>query len=388
MSDDWIAEIVATVGVVIGNPDGFIPLHEPEFHGTEWDLIKNCLDTGWVSSVGKYVDQFETEVAKISGTDHAIAVVNGTAALQIALIVAGVAAGDEVIMPTLTFVATANAAAHLNAVPHFVDSSAITLGLDPMALSTHLDLVAERRDGQTFNRETGRRIGAIVPMHTFGHPVDMDPLIALANYWELPVVEDAAESLGSCYKSRPCGGIGRVGTLSFNGNKILTTGGGGAIMTNDEDMAKQAKHLTTTAKEPHPYLFSHDAIGYNYRLPNLNAALGCAQLAQLDGRLQKKRRLADRYKAAFEASVDLDFVTEPESTQSNYWLNTLMLTPERASGRDALLEALNKAGWMARPIWSPMHRQAMYADNPRADLSIAEDLATRVINVPSSAKLA
>lgn len=387
MSADWIARVVQTVSDVLGSPGGFVPLHEPEFRGDEWAMVKDCLDTGWVSSVGKYVDQFEAEVAAATGAAHGIAVVNGTAALEVALIVGGVRPGDEVIMPTLTFVATANATAHIGAVPHLVESSAKTVGLDPKALGAHLDKIAKRNGEEVVNRETGRRIAAIVPMHTFGHPVDMDALIALADHWTLPIVEDAAESLGSAYNGKPLGALGRVGALSFNGNKILTTGGGGAIVTNDADLAKRAKHLTTTAKTPHPYLFNHDEVGYNYRLPNLNAALGCAQMAQLETRLKQKRALAQRYQEAFAESTDVDFLAEPEGSRSNYWLNGLKLRPERAEERDALLVALNEAGLMSRPLWTPMHRLPMYADCPRAELAMAEELEARIISIPSSAHL-
>ena len=285
------AEIVARVRRVTGASDQMIPLHAPEFSGREWELVKDCLDTGWVSSVGAYVDRFEQLVAEASGVRFGVAVVNGTAALQIALLLAGVLPGDEVIVPALTFAATANAVAHAGAVPHLVDSEASTLGLDPAALANHLDRIADRGPDGPVNRQTGRRIAAVVPMHVFGFPVDMAPLLALAADWNLPVVEDAAESLGSTYRGKPCGSFGRLATLSFNGNKIITTGGGGAIVTDDESLARRAKHLTTTAKVPHRWEFNHDEVGYNYRLPNLNAALGVAQFEQLPQRLGRQASL-------------------------------------------------------------------------------------------------
>lgn len=380
--------VLARVRTALNDPDeGFIPLHEPEFRGAEWDMVKECLDTGWVSSVGKYVDRFEAEVAELSGARFGVAVANGTAALQVAMLLADVRPGDEVLMPALTFVATANAASHGGAIPHFVDSAPGTLGLDPAALDAHLGAIAEMRGGALVNRETGRRLAAIVPMHTFGHPVDMDALAEVAARHGLPVIEDAAESLGSLYHGRPCGGLGLIGTLSFNGNKIVTTGGGGAIVTNDEALARRAKHLTTTAKRPHKWEFDHDEIAFNYRLPNLNAALGCAQLAQLPGRIAQKRRLAGRYLDAFADCPVARIFAEPAGCESNYWLNTLMLEPAHAGDRDRVLAVLNDAGLMSRPVWTPMHRLSMYRDCPRADLSVAEDLAARIINLPSSAKL-
>lgn len=381
------AEVLLRLREVLGGPEGFVPLHAPEFSGAEWDMVKDCLDTGWVSSVGSYVDRFERNVASICGVAHGIAMVNGTAALHLALRVVGVAQGDEVLLPAMTFVATANAIRHAGAVPHFVDSEANTLGLDAQALSLYLDTVAETRAGQTFNRETGARIAAILPMHVFGHPTDMDPLLELADAYGLPVVEDAAEALGSQYHGRPCGGLGRVAALSFNGNKILTTGGGGAIVTDDPYLAERAKHLSTTAKLPHRWAFNHDETGYNYRLPNINAALGCAQLEQLDDRLARKRRLAEGYIAGFEAQEGVSIFREPEGSRSNYWLNTLLLDRECAQERDALLDDLNDAGLMCRPVWTLLHRLPFYGDCPRAPLPVAEDLERRIISLPSSAIL-
>lgn len=381
-------EIIERVRCVTGTANELVPLHAPEFRGREWELVKDCLDTGWVSSVGSYVDRFEQEVASASGVRFGVAVVNGTAALHIALVLADVSLGDEVILPTLTFIATANAVMHAGGVPHFVDSSEETLGLDPEALARHLDRIGVLGASGPVNRETGRRIAAIVPMHAFGFPVDMEPLMAVAARWNIPVVEDAAESLGSRYRGKPCGSFGLMATLSFNGNKIITTGGGGAIVTDDESIAKRAKHLTTTAKAPHRWAFFHDEVGYNYRLPNLNAALGCAQFEQLPSRLSAKRRLANHYVESFADCQGARILRETEGSESNYWLNTLILDRDQAHRRDALLEALNGAGLMARPVWTLMHRLPMYANCPRAELSVAEDLEARTVNLPSSACLA
>lgn len=379
-------EITRRVRHVLGGSDDLVPLHEPEFLGKEEELVLDCIRSGWVSSVGQYVDRFEVDVAAVSGTAHGVAVVNGTAALKVALRVVGVKPGDEVLMPSLTFIATANAAHHLGAVPHFVDAEARTLGLDALALRGHLGEIAERRGGVTVNGRTGRRLAAVVPMHVFGHPVDMVALAEVARDFDLALVEDAAESLGSRLGDRPCGSFGRVGALSFNGNKILTTGGGGAVVTDDPDLARRAKHLTTTAKVPHKWAFYHDEIGYNYRMPNLNAALGVAQLAQLDTRVEQKRALARRYINAFEGLDGVEVFVERAGTSANYWLNTLILAPNMIEARDPILENLNSAGLMARPLWEPLHRLSIYSDCPRADLAVTVDLAERIISVPSSAK--
>lgn len=380
-------DITTRVRGLLDGPEGFVSLHEPEFLGEEEALVLDCIRSGWVSSVGQYVDRFEEEIAAACGTAHGVAAVNGTAALEVALRVVGVMPGDEVLMPSLTFIATANAAHHLGAVPHFVDAEARTLGLDPTALRAHLDEIAESRDGVTINGRTGRRLAAVVPMHVFGHPVDMDGLAEVARDFDLALVEDAAESLGSRLGKRPCGSLARVAALSFNGNKILTTGGGGAVVTDDPDLAKHAKHLSTTAKVPHKWAFHHDEIGYNYRMPNLNAALGVAQLAQLGTRLVQKRALAQRYIDAFADAEGVAVFVERRGTTANYWLNTLVLSPEIARARDTVLEALNSAGLMARPVWEPLHKLAIYANCPRADLPVTTDLAACIVNVPSSAKL-
>lgn len=382
-----VRTIVAAVQRAVGTPDGVLSLHEPVFAGNELAYLEECIRSTFVSSVGKFVDRFEDMLAAYTGAKRAIAVVNGTAALHTCFKLAGVEPGDEVISPALTFIATTNAIAYCGASPHFVDSSFATLGMDAQALRTRLEAIARQTPGGTVNRETGRRIAAIVPMHTFGHPVDMDGIAAVARDWGIPVVEDAAESLGSTYKGHAVGSQARFAALSFNGNKIVTTGGGGAILTNDEDIGNRAKHITTTAKLPHKWAFVHDEIGFNYRLPNLNSALGCAQLEQLDGFLKNKRLLAATYDRVFADVPGVRFVREPAGTTSNYWLNAILLDEAHASSRDELLTALNDAGFGARPVWTLMHRLPMYAGSPRGDLKVAESIERRLINLPSSASI-
>ncbi|MEQ9143858.1 MAG: LegC family aminotransferase [Parvibaculaceae bacterium] len=381
--------VVAAIRDALGLEEthGFVPLHTPHFEGAEWDYVKECLDTNWVSSVGSYVDRFEADVAAHCGTAHGVAVVNGTAALQVALQIVGVGAGEEVMMPALTFVATANAASYLGAVPHFVDSDPQTLGLDPQKLGTYLGDIAERTLDGVRNRLTGRRIAAIVPMHAFGHPVDMETLISVAARYGIPIVEDAAESLGSVYKGEKCGSLGRVAAVSFNGNKIVTCGGGGAIVTDDETLAARAKHLTTTAKVPHRWAFEHDAVGYNYRMPNLNAALGCAQLEKLDSYVETKRRLAAGYLAAFARVPGISAFRERCFARSNYWLNCLLLDEPSMETRDRILDATNSANLMTRPAWTLMCDLDMYAHLPSMPLEGARNIEARLINVPSSVSL-
>lgn len=373
---------------VLGTPAQPLALHEPEFGGNEDAYLKECVASTFVSSVGKYVDQFERMLAEYTGAKHAVAVVNGTAALQIAMRLAGVERDDEVLVPALSFVATANAVAHCGAIPHFVDSSSVTMGLDPEALESHLRRVGENAGGGLRNRETGRRIAAIVPMHAFGHPVDINALLDVAGRFGLPIVEDAAESLGSTYRGKACGTFGLLGTLSFNGNKIVTTGGGGAILTDDGELARRAKHITTTAKRAHRWEFFHDEVAWNYRLPNLNAALGCAQMEQLPGFVERKRTLAHAYRAAFNDDSGIQFMPEPKGTHSNFWLNTVQVEGATLAQRDELLAAANDAGYGCRPVWTLMHRLPMYAASPRAELPVATKLEQTLINLPSSAKLA
>ncbi|MBF0238882.1 MAG: LegC family aminotransferase [SAR324 cluster bacterium] len=382
----FVQEIVQAIKSVLPTSE-FISLHEPVFQGNEWLYVKECLDTGWVSSVGKYVDLFEQKLAEFTGSPYAVATVNGTAALHICLKLVGVEQGDEVLIPSLTFVATANAVAYCGAVPHFVESNEVNLGIDVPLLNAYLDEFADVRDNHCFNRQTQRPIKALVPMHTFGHPSDLDALTELAAKFKLVLVEDAAESLGSFYKGRHTGNWGKVSSLSFNGNKIITTGGGGAILTSDPLLAKLAKHLTTTAKVPHRWEYFHDQSGYNYRLPNLNSALGCAQLEQLPSFLDKKRKLAELYEVAFSNIPGVHFVREPVNTRSNYWLNAILLEPDYASQRDSILAATNDIGIMTRPAWTLLHKLPMYQSCPKMRLSVAESIEQRLINIPSSSHL-
>lgn len=385
VSSPLARRIVDAAQAVIGTAP--VALHEPRFAGNEWTYLKDCLDSTFVSSVGAYVDRFEADLAAFTGAKHAVAVVNGTAALHVALRLAGVQPGDEVLIPALTFVATANAVAYCGAVPHFVDSEERTLGIDPHALRAYLRDSTDIRSGQCVNRATGRVIRSLVPMHTFGHPVDIEGVLAVAKDFQLVLVEDAAESLGSTVGGQHTGTFGLMGTLSFNGNKTITTGGGGAILFNDMALAKRAKHITTTAKVPHRWDYTHDEIGYNYRLPNINAALGCAQLEQLPDFIKAKRRLFERYRAAFLDIGQARIVTEPAGCSSNYWLQTLLLDESAAGERDAVLTATNDAGVMTRPAWSLMHHLALYAQSPRMELTVAESLSRRLINLPSSSYL-
>ena len=361
--------------------DEFIPLHAPVFRGRERELVLDTIDSTFVSSVGAYVDRLEKDMATFTASPRAVAVMNGTAALHIALKLAGVLPGDLVVTQSLTFVATCNAIAYCSAEPLFVDVDRHTLGLSPAALDAWLTEHALIDDhGDCLTRVGQRRVRACLPMHTFGHPVELDALIAVCERWHLILIEDAAESLGSYYKGRHTGNFGKIGVLSFNGNKIMTTGGGGMLLT-DEDIGKRAKHLTTTAKIPHPYEFVHDEVGYNYRLPNLNAALGCAQLEQLPAFLASKRTLAARYIEFFKDS-DLQPIVEPVGCRSNYWLNGVIC--QDGAQRDALLKVTNDAGVMTRPIWALMTRLPIYANALRGPLDNAEWLEARVVNLPSS----
>lgn len=359
--------------------------HEPCFEGNEWKYVKECLDTGWVSSAGKYVELFEKKAAELSGTRDAVAVVNGTAALQLALQLAGVERGDEVLAPSLTFIATANAVIYRGAVPHFIDIEEATCGLDPDAVLRYLEEKCSLREGRCFNKETGRRVAACVPMHAFGHPVRIDRLVEVCARFAIPVVEDAAEAVGSSYRGKPLGGFGRLGVLSFNGNKIITTGGGGMIVTDDAELARRGRHLSTQAKSD-AQAFWHDEVGYNFRLPNINAALGVAQLEQLEGFIARKRRIAQLYRDGLAHAPGVRLLWEPDGARSNFWLNTAIAdSPERAQ---ALLKRLNDEGLASRPIWGPCHRQAPLQDFPREDMTVTDRIWSTAFNLPSSASLA
>jgi len=381
-STAFVSQIVGAIRKVVG--PGPVALHEPSFDGNEWIYLKECLDSNYVSSAGKFVDQFELSLASYTGAKYAISVVNGTAALQIALKLAGVNSGEEVLLPALTFVATANAISYLGAIPHFVDSEERTLGIDAVKLREYLSANTEKQSGLCFNKSTKRVIRALVPMHTFGHPSDLEQLLSISRDFNLVLVEDAAESLGSFYRGQHTGTFGLLGTLSFNGNKTITTGGGGAILTNDESLARRAKHLTTTAKISHKWEFDHDEIGYNYRMPNINAALGCAQMEKLPEKIISKRELFKRYKEEFNLISGASIFEEPKNCQSNYWLQTLLLKDDNLDLRDAVLEASNKEGIMARPAWKLMSNLAPYRNSPAMSLKGANSLYRRVINLPSS----
>lgn len=364
------------------NTSGFIPLHEPFFIGNEKKYVADCIDTTFVSSVGKYVDRFEQMIAEYTGAKYAIATVNGTAALHIALLLAGVNSGDEVITQPLTFVATANAIIHANAKPIFVDVDKDTMGLSPEKLQRFLKQNAfVAPDIQCINMNTGKRIAACILMHTFGHSCKTDEIKAICDEYNIALIEDAAESLGSYYKGKHTGTFGLMGTLSFNGNKTITTGGGGMIITDNEEFTKKAKHITTTAKVPHQWEYVHDMVAYNYRLTNINAALGCAQMEKLPMFIEKKRQLADDYKVFFK-NLDIQFISEPENSKSNYWLNAIVLKSKEE--RDSFLKFTNDNGVMTRPIWQLMNRLEMYKNYQCSDLSNAEWLADRVVNIPSS----
>lgn len=365
--------------------DGFIPLHAATFDGNEKRYLGECIDTTFVSSVGEFVNRFEHEMAAFTGAKSAVVCINGTNALYMALMLVGVERGDEVITQSLTFIATANAISYCGANPIFVDVDLDTMGLSPSKMSDWLEANAELKNGECYNLTTGKRIKACVPMHTFGHPVHLDELVALCNRWNIEMVEDAAESLGSLYKGRHTGTFGKIGILSFNGNKTITTGGGGMLLFNDEELAARCKYLTTQAKIPHRWEFKHDEIGYNYRMPNINAAIGCAQLETLPRFLESKRATAEAYKEYFKTHKSIKFMEEPKDTISNYWLCAILL-PDSDS-RNKFLEATNDSGVMTRPIWELMNRLPMFEQCQCGDLSNSEFLADRIVNIPSSVRL-
>lgn len=362
----------------------FIPLHAPTFSGNEKSYVMETIDSTFVSSVGKFVDEFEQKIEVYTGSAKAVATMNGTAALHAALYMAGVKHGDSVVTQALTFVATCNALYHMGAEPIFVDVSPVSLGLCPKAVEAYMDEHAQLTERGCFHKTTGQRIRAVVPMHTFGHPVELDELLQVCQRWQLILIEDAAESLGSFYKGVHTGTIGLYGAISFNGNKIITTGGGGMVLCKTKEDGQKTKHVTTTAKVPHSYEFYHDEPGFNYRMPNLNAALGCAQMEVLDHYLVQKRILAEQYKSLFSGS-DISFVVEPDYATSNYWLNAI-ICPDIDS-REQLLKETNKAGVMTRPIWKLMHRLPMFSEALRGDLTHSEYIEARLINLPSTPRL-
>lgn len=362
----------------------FLPLHEPVFFGNEKKYLNECIDSTFVSSVGKFVDQFEHMIADYTGAKYAIATVNGTAALHIALKLVGTDKDSEVITQPLTFIATCNAISYCNATPVFVDVDKDTMGLSPKSLKSFLESETVQKNNVCYNKTTDKKITAVVPMHTFGHPCKIDEIAVLCDAYNIALVEDAAESLGSYYKGRHTGTFGKLAAFSFNGNKTITTGGGGMIITDDEALAKHAKHITTTAKVPHPYEYTHDEIGYNYRLPNLNAALGCAQMEVLDTILLNKRELANQY-IDFFAENNIMFASELKDTKANYWLNAIILEDKKE--RDLFLKETNDSAVMTRPIWALMNKLVMFKECQSIDLSNALWLEERVVNIPSGVRV-
>ena len=366
------------------NNNEFIPLHEPNFGGKEKQYVLDTIDSTFVSSVGHYVDKFEMMMAELSKTKKAVAVVNGTSALQVALRLSGVGVGDEVLTQALTFIATINAIVYNGASPVFLDVDLDTMGLSPTAVNSFLEEFGELRNGVCFNKKTNKKIAACMPMHTFGFPVHLDELITVCNKWNIPVVEDAAESIGSEYKGKPTGSFGKLGVFSFNGNKIITSGGGGAIVTNEIELGIKAKHLTTTAKVSHPYEYVHDEIGYNFRMPNLNAALACAQMEQLDSFIQNKRALALEYNSFFKTK-GINFRTELPNTKANYWLMCLQF--DNKNERDNFLKETNDNKVMTRPIWQLIFKSPIYSSFQRDAQENAIYLEERIVNIPSSVRL-
>lgn len=362
-----------------------VSLHAPLFIGNEKKYLNECIDTTFVSSVGKFVDRFEEEMAAYTGAKKAVVCVSGTNALHMAMMLVGVERDDEVLTQALTFIATCNAISYIGAHPVFIDVDMETLGLSPKAVKAWLEKNAELKNGVCYNKKTGRRVKACIPMHTFGHPVKIDELVQICDEWHLELVEDAAESIGSLYKGQHTGTFGKVGAISFNGNKTITTGGGGMLLFQDEELGKLAKHLTTQAKVPHRWAFVHDHIGYNYRMPNINAALGCAQLENLDRYVENKRETAQIYADFFKNVPDITFFTEPENCRSNYWLNVVMLKGKAA--QQEFLEYTNDHGVMTRPVWELMNRLEMFKHCETDGLKNTEWLADRIVNIPSSVRL-
>ena len=361
-----------------------IPLHEPKFIGNEKKYLNQCIDTTFVSSVGKFVDQFEEKIAKYTGAKYAIATINGTSALHISLILAGVEEDNEVITQPLNFVASCNAISYCNAEPIFIDVDRDTMGLSPSALKSFLENNTLIKDKQCINKKTNKVIKACIPMHSYGHPCRIDEIKKICNEYYIFLIEDAAESVGSFYKNKHTGTFGELGAMSFNGNKIITAGGGGCIITNNEVLAKKAKHLTTTAKVSHKWDFNHDMVGYNYRMPNINAALLIAQLEKLNDFIINKRNLANKYEAYFK-NTDYNFFKEPKDCKSNYWLNSIILNEKLQ--RDKFLKETNANGVMTRPIWNLMNKLPMFKDAQCDNLKNSEWLSERVVNIPSSVRL-
>lgn len=386
MSSNLASDIINAIKSTIGS--GPAALHEPAFNDQDKAAMQDVIESGFVSSMGPHLDDFEDQLQSYTGAKHAIAVANGTAALTLGLLASGVEQGHEVLVPAMTFVATGNAIKHAGAVPHFIESDRHSLGVDTKALRTYLESITAVKKNRLHNIISGRIISAIMPVHVFGHIGDMNELKALAEEFNLLIIEDAAEALGSYQHSRHAGTFGNCGTLSFNGNKIITTGGGGAILTNNDDIAASARHLATTAKQPHRYEYFHDRLGYNFRMPALNAALGCSQLQKLDSYLRQKQQLSNAYEKNFAAIEGCVFVRNPKGSQSNHWLNAIKLTTKAQLQRNTVLDALNDFGFGSRPIWALLNTLPHFAECPCMPLSAAAELVGRIINIPSSPFLA
>jgi len=376
-------KVISFIHDIYGTQD-FVPLSVPKFSGNEKKYLEECIDTTFVSSVGKFVDRFESDMATYTGAKKAVVCVSGTNALHMAMMLVGVERDDEVLTQALTFIATCNAISYIGAHPVFIDVDKETMGLSPIAVKNWLVKNAEMKNGQCYNRNTGRKVKVCIPMHTFGHPVYIEELIHVCEEYHIDVIEDAAESIGSLYKGKHTGTFGKVGAISFNGNKTITTGGGGMMLFNDEELAAKAKHLTTQAKVPHRWEFRHDQIGYNYRMPNINAALGCAQLENLDNYIESKRKVAEEYADFFKNVKDIDFFVEPENCYSNYWLNAVLLRNKEA--QLAFLQETNDHGVMTRPIWELMTRLPMFEYCENDGLENTVWFADRVVNIPSSVR--
>ena len=378
-------KIVNAIRTVAG--EAKVALHEPIFKGNEWSYLKDCLDSGYVSSIGQYVEQFENQVCEFTGSKYAVAVVSGTAALHLGLLVGGIKPNEEVLIPSLTFIATANAVSYCGAVPHFVDVSEVNLGIDAKKLRTYLRKISIMEDGYCINKFTGRPIKAVVPMHVFGHPCDLKALLEVSDEFNIIVIEDAAEAIGSFYQNKHVGTFGKLGILSFNGNKTITTGGGGMILTDDIIIAEKAKHLSTTSKKAHPFKYFHDDIGFNYRMPNLNAALGCAQLEQLPNMLSKKRELFKIYFEVFSDISDIEIFKEPFCCRSNYWLQTLLLNEKYMKNHEDIITSCIEAGINVRPAWTPLHQLPVFDTSPASPMLTTSFLVKRIINIPSGVGL-
>ena len=382
---EFVKDIIDSVRSVVG--EGKHALHEPYFEGNELKYLRRCLDTTMVSYVGPYVDEFENELSRFVGADYCFSTNTGTAALHLALLALNVKPEDEVMLPSFSFVATANAVRYCGATPHFIDIDEFSLGIDPYKLDAYLSDLVFMENGLAINVKTKKPIRAIIVMHTYGQPVDMQKVVNVASKYGLPIVEDAAEALGSYYSGQHVGALGQIGAFSFNGNKTITTGGGGAVVTNDEALFMRVKHIGTTAKVSHSFELSHDAVGYNYRMPNVNAAIGLGQIEGIDFKLSKKRKLTELYLEAFSELNGVKIFEERAYAKSNYWLQAMMLSKENFSARDEILIKCNQQGLLVRPAWTPIHQLRPFKQFPRMDLDVTNLCAKALINLPSSPSL-